>query len=701
MRGVTSGCECDRFGAVECTSCRICEPVCPTGLDLARVVATSRLLRGPDTSHQGLFGELASLEAQGATARIGEWHGTLPGVRTGEDVVFFPGTAALMDPFFERDTEYAAGPHAAMLLLNAAGLGPKVVGGGSGHDLWYGGRLDEFKALGERLVPRLEEAIAAVGKGPVVCASAEDAHALADLHGVEAVHISEFLAGRDLDLPGVEEDRPRVAFLDPCRLGRIRGIYDAPRTLLELVAEVVDLGWPRGEEPCCGVSAWVNCNAWSKDHRESILRRAHEAGIDALVTGCPMCQVHLDCYYSEPGYDEGDSAVVPPLRVVDISVLVAEQGGLLSPDRERLEWPMEERGTGTTGLLLPVDRRPVDEWLAGPPTTAAHLCTLCLRCVHECPQDAPVLEHVLRVRRGLWDNGIPAEGMEAMVTSIAREGNPFGEPREGRTEAYPPSMARRVLGDEDRTPDVLVFPGCVYSYQDPRALAALAKVLEAAGLDYAVMGDEEGCCGYMDHLAGAEEEFQEMARGLMGRVVATGARALVTPCAGCFRTLSQLYTEVDEGWPGQLEVLHAVELIDRLLEEDRLIPQSDGKVRMVAYHDPCDLGRQCGVYDPPRRVVAALPGVVLEEFPASRTDAECCGGGGGLRTFDAGKSMDVGRRRLESLVEGIDMVATSCISCKGNMRLAAARLARDRGPRLRVGTVVELVASYLDGGDGR
>ncbi|UCC92218.1 MAG: (Fe-S)-binding protein, partial [Thermoplasmata archaeon] len=472
----------------------------------------------------------------------------MSGIETGDDLVFFPGPAALMDPFFDRETEYAVGPHAALLLLNAADLRPRIVGGGSGHDLWYSGRLDEFEALGRRLVPALNKAIKGTGGGPVVCASAEDAHAIRDLHGVDAVHVSELLADRDLDLTPAKGPRPKVAFFDPCRLGRFRGEYEAPRKLLDLVADVVDLGWPRGKEPCCGVSAWVNCNAWSKDHRESILLRAHEAGVDALVTGCPMCQVHLDCYYAEAGYDEGEEGRVPPVRIVDLCELVAEQGGLLPLDRERLMGPDVHVNDRMTGLLHPVERRPLTEWLDAAAVTASHLCTLCLRCVQECPQDAPVLDHVIGVRQGLWANGLSPDGMTDMVASIEADGNPFGEPREGRTEAYPNGLAERVIVDEAWSPDVLLFPGCVYSYQDPRALAALTKVMEAAGVDYAVLGLEEGCCGYMDHLAGAEGEFQEVAKDRMGRIVASGARTLLTPCAGCFRTFSRLYTEVDEGW---------------------------------------------------------------------------------------------------------------------------------------------------------
>jgi Fe-S oxidoreductase len=573
-----------------------------------------------------------------------------------------------------------------------------VVGGGSGHDVWYKGALEEFEALSERLVPELRRAVDETGGHPVVCNSAEDAHALRDLHGVDAVHISQFLSGKDTGALSVEgEGGPKVAFFDPCRLGRYVGAYDEPRDLLAKVAQVVDLGWERGEEPCCGVSAWVNCNAWSKDHRESILRQAHEAGVEVLVTGCPMCQVHLDCYYAEDGYDEEAPGAVPPLRIADLSELVAELAGILPVERERLEGPTAVRDPG---ILVPVDRRPDTYWLGEEAVRAAHLCTMCMRCVQECPQDAPVIDHVDRVRRSLWSEGLSPPPLAEMVTGIEEDGNPFGEPRGRRTEAYPEAMAGRVVSDDDRTPEVILFLGCVDSYQDPRVLSSISRVLEGAGVDYAILGEEEGCCGYVAYLAGAAEEFEGTGRDRMGAIVATGARTLVTPCAGCYRTFSQIYPEVDPGWPGDLRVLHLVEYLDRLIAENRVPLRKEARVSMVAYHDACDLGRHCGVYDAPRRVLSALPGVVLEEFPSARETADCCGGGGALRSYDTDAALGIAGRRLDGLVEGVEAIASGCPSCKGNLRLAAVRRAREGGPRLRVVDVVELVAANLVGGDG-
>jgi Fe-S oxidoreductase len=660
-------------------------------------------MEGPTVSHQGVFESLATLEAQGAVSGLGVWHATRSGVETGDDLVFFPGTAALLDPFFQRKAEYAAGPHAAILILNAVGLRPRIVGGGSGHDLYYTGRMEEFAALGERLKVTLEKAIAETGKGPVVCSSPEDVHALNDLHGVEAVHVSEYLCSLDIPLQDNDGDRPKVAFFDPCRLGRYRGVYDQPRQLLSQVVDVVELGHPRGEEPCCGVSSWVDCNSWSKDHREAILRGVHEAGVEVLVTACPMCQVHLDCYFNEEGYEADSPESVPPIRIVDLCELVANQGGLLEADRPRLSemGQVDEDPGMEAGLLATIPRGPIEDWLDAEAVRATHLCTLCLRCVHECPQDAPVLDHVLRVRQGLHGSGRSPEGIASMVTSVSAAGNPFHEPSSQRTEAFPDSLASSVLADVPYDPEVLMFLGCVYSYQDPRALGAIGRVMEATGDAYAVLGEAEECCGYVDHLAGAEGEFEAIARDRIGQLRASGASVLVTPCSGCFRTLSQLYPEVDPEWPGEIEVLHLAEYLDRKVREGRMSFAEEGPVIMVAYHDPCDLGRQCNVYDAPRRLLAALPGVVVEEFPEHREGGRCCGGGGALRAYDASISVDLAVERLGTLVDGIDIIASGCPSCKGNLRLAASRRAQKGDGRLKVLDISEVVASRLMDGDAR
>lgn len=699
LEGECPTCDAKGGGAV-CTSCRICQEVCPPRLDLARVVVASRWVEPPVDAHWSVFASLATLAAMGAATPMGEWHATRSGVATGDDCVFLPGDAALLDAFFRRPgVEYAAGPHGALLLLAAMGVRPRVLGLSTGHDLYYQGRLDEFAALRDRNLPLLRAALDATGGGPVVCASAEDAHALLDLYSVEAVHVVEALRGHDVPLrPADDGPRLRVAFFDPCRLGRYRGVYDTPRELLSRVAEVVDLGYPRGEEPCCGISAWLGCGERSKVDREAILRRAADSGAQALATACPMCQAHLDCYYFEEGYDPDDAARAPRVRIADVCELVAELGGLRPAGSPRLEPPGPEALRATTPPpARRIARAAPARWLDDATVRAAHLCTMCVACVEACPQRAPVLEHVLRARRALVSDDLSPPSVAALTGPMRSEGNPFGEPRARRTEAYPASLAARIGLS---SPEAVLYMGCVYSYQDPRAAEAVARLVEVSGARVAVLGEQEGCCGYVAHISGHEVLFRDVARATAASVTATGTGTLVTPCAGCHRAFATLYGDAVPGWEGGVEALHLVEWLDTLLRDGRLPLSRDAPAVTVAYHDPCDLGRHQGVYDAPRRVLAALPGVRLAEFPASRERAECCGGGGTLRSFDAEVAMQIAERRLRTLPAGVDTVVSACPSCKGNLRLAAARVRRDGGPRLRVLDIAEVVASRLDGGEG-
>ena len=133
------------------------------------------------------------------------------------------------------------------------------------------------------------------------------------------------------------------------------------------------------------------------------------------------------------------------------------------------------------------------------------------------------------------------------------------------------------------------------------------------------------------------------------------------------------------------EVLHAVEL-DRKLINPRANSNSKKTLQPVKaiYHDPCDMGRHMGVYEPPRNVLKALPGVELLEFPLNRAQAKCCGGGGGMKGFDNEMAGEIGYKRLLSAIDlGADVIVSACPSCKGSFNQAAARAERKREAKSR------------------
>jgi Fe-S oxidoreductase len=214
---------------------------------------------------------------------------------------------------------------------------------------------------------------------------------------------------------------------------------------------------------------------------------------------------------------------------------------------------------------------------------------------------------------------------------------------------------------------------------------SMVQVMDRAGVDFATLGGEEWCCGYPLFSAGMEGLVAELMTHNVARVREMGTKTLVTTCPSCHYTWSHLYPLFD-ATPLGFEVLHASEFLARLLEEGKLKLRSFEQA--VTYHDPCDLGRKSGIYDAPRQVIEAIPGIGFHEMDACREEALCCGGGGDVQIVDESVTQTVASRRLgQAQRTGARVVLSACQQCKRTL-MAAAR--RDR-VRLRVMDVAELV----------
>ena len=189
---------------------------------------------------------------------------------------------------------------------------------------------------------------------------------------------------------------------------------------------------------------------------------------------------------------------------------------------------------------------------------------------------------------------------------------------------------------------------------------------------------------------GAFERAREMMDENILSFNGLGVRKIVTLCAGCYHTLKKDYLEAAS--PLIPEVYHMVEITASLIESGRLNTRSVNSLK-VAYHDPCHLGRHMGVFDPPRRILDALPGVELVERTATRENTICCGAGGGLRLFEGGRLAEqIGKESLLSAGDGgADALVTACPFCEMNLKAAARQL--DSG--FPVYDVVDLVSASL------
>ncbi|MDR0522929.1 MAG: nickel-dependent lactate racemase [Candidatus Methanoplasma sp.] len=297
-----------------------------------------------------------------------------------------------------------------------------------------------------------------------------------------------------------------------------------------------------------------------------------------------------------------------------------------------------------------------------------YTCTTCADCVRRCPSKVDVVEVIETCRSDLVRNGRMLPRHRAMVDSVRRNGNPYGE--EGR--------AADQLGSAPRKAPIGYFAGCTAAYRSKKTASSTLSVLGKMGADFTTV--DEVCCGSVMQRVGVDErEVVELMRRNVAAVAAAGVETLVLSCAGCYRMFKIEYPKHVEV---PFEVLHISEF---LAGADLKLSPMAGK---VTYHDPCHLGRHCGVYDAPREVLKKFPGIDFKEMDYSRATSHCCGGGGGVRSAYPETSAAIARSRLAEAAFA-DTIVTSCPFCVTNLGSSKGDSA------VRVVDLVELVDEHL------
>lgn len=235
---------------------------------------------------------------------------------------------------------------------------------------------------------------------------------------------------------------------------------------------------------------------------------------------------------------------------------------------------------------------------------------------------------------------------------------------------------------DKQTAPVAYFVGCVASFFPlaQKIPATFARIMHRAGLDFAVLGGQEWCCGFPLIGAGAPEEMQALKAHNLERIRAMGAKTVVFACPSCFHTWKHFYA------PEGVELLHASQLLARMASEGRLKLKP---VNMrVTYHDPCDLGRNSGVYDEPRAVIKAIPGLEFVELANNRNASVCCGGGGNVEMVDPELSQAIASMKIAEIqATGAQAVVSACQQC---LRTIATR-ARRQNLDLKVMDLTQLL----------
>ena len=322
-------------------------------------------------------------------------------------------------------------------------------------------------------------------------------------------------------------------------------------------------------------------------------------------------------------------------------------------------------------------------------------CTTCRACMEACPVFIEHIDHIVDMRRFLVleESSMPETAQGALM-SMEQRGHPWRGTQFTRT-SWMEGLGVATLAERPEA-EYLLWVGCTAALeQRSQAIArSMARLLKQAGVDFAVLGEEETCTGDPARRMGNEFLFQMLAQQNIETLTRYKVQKVLTLCPHCFNTLKNEYPQLG----GRFEVQHYTQFVARLIQEGRLRPIKVVETS-VAYHDSCYLGRHNDIYDEPRRIAQAIPGVTLVEMePRCRQRGFCCGAGGG-RMWMEETGQRVNRIRTDHFLEtGAQTVGVSCPFCLqmltegiGAKGMAEQRQAKD---------LLELLAESVEGGDG-
>jgi Fe-S oxidoreductase len=307
-------------------------------------------------------------------------------------------------------------------------------------------------------------------------------------------------------------------------------------------------------------------------------------------------------------------------------------------------------------------------------------CVTCGACVRECPVDIEHIDTIVDLRRNLVmaESRFPQEA-GAMLRGVENQENPWGQPASARLD-WTKDVEVRVLQEGDPAPEVLFWVGCAGAF-DERAqetTRSVVRLLQAAGVDVAVLGPREKCTGDPARRMGHEYLFQMLAEQNVETLNGAGVTKIVASCAHCFNTFANEYPD----YGGTYEVVHHTQLLSELIAAGRLRPRTGDE--KITYHDACYLGRHNGEFEAPRAVI----GGEIEEMPRNKERSFCCGAGGARMWMEEETPRINDTRFEEAAATGAETVATACPYCLVMLDDAA----KGTGSDIRVADAATLLA---------
>jgi heterodisulfide reductase subunit D len=321
-------------------------------------------------------------------------------------------------------------------------------------------------------------------------------------------------------------------------------------------------------------------------------------------------------------------------------------------------------------------------------SSRAYECTICGQCKTVCPAHLDTIEMWENMREFLVANGLaPLPAHDSIIKSIENYGNPWMQPRTQRSRWSKKIEKDAKIKDAAKEKcEVLFFVGCTAAYDPNIRNMALdtARVLRKANIDFGTLGDDEGCCGSTLLRTGLLEPARKLALKNIEMFERASPSVIVTSCAGCYKTIRQDYPKVGKV---NARVVHITQFVNELIDSSRLKLEKrvDG---VVTFHDPCHLGRHNLLYDEPRKILQSIPGIKLVEMERNKSEARCCGAGGGVKTAFPDLAQKISLLRVEDAERtGAETLTTSCPFCYQSLKTSIDA----KGSKLKMMDLMELV----------
>jgi len=391
----------------------------------------------------------------------------------------------------------------------------------------------------------------------------------------------------------------------------------------------------------------------------------------AEIDSCTRCGNCLDLCSAYSG--SGDVAISPKKKMEVLKRLVDAQYGIFQKIFKR-------------NKISDKDIEKISK--------AAFECTMCSRCEQECYINIKLQDIWLKLREILVEEGKYPEVLDILREKLLKARNVSFDTNEGRINWI--NQIAELPEDKyiKEKAEVIYFVGCVSSFS-PRVFKiprSIVQILKTANIDFGLLGDEEWCCGFPLLTSGFREDFIEFAKHNIEKVNKTGAKYLITSCPSCYHMWKHIYPEIHSEFKMEFEVLHAAQYFYRLAKEGRF--KLNPVNQKVTYHDPCDLGRNSGIYEEPRNLIKMIPGIEFIELKNNRNLSTCCGGGGNVEAVNAELSANIAKIRAQEIMEcEADIVVSSCQQC---IRTIAGALKKEKS-KIKAMDISELLLESIEG----